>query len=345
MAVTRYENFDLSSKNTFRMKVSCACYIEYDDAADLKTIDFASLPQPVMHIGAGSNLLFTKDFPGTVLHSGIKYIKYVDLGLEELLVAVGAGVIFDDFVAETCAHGLWGAENLSLIPGEVGAAAVQNIGAYGVEAKDIISGVVCYDTQTGEKVTFKKEQCGYGYRDSMFKQAGNKGRYIITSVLFRLSRIPKPQLKYGNIQLALGGKTPSSPSEVRDTIIRIRQEKLPDPAEKGSAGSFFKNPVISKEHFEKIKAVAAKELGEDYSVPHFPLEDGSVKVPAAWLIEQCGFKGQKLGGAAVYEKQPLVIVNDSGEAAPEEILALERKIQESIKTKYNIDLTPEVEHI
>ena len=340
-----YQDHSLLHHTTFGIDAKTSRFVEYESVADL----LALLPElrntPFMQIGAGSNLLFTKDFPGTVLHSGIKYIKYVDLGLEELLVAVGAGVIFDDFVAETCTHGLWGAENLSLIPGEVGAAAVQNIGAYGVEAKDIISGVVCYDTQTGEKVTFKKEQCGYGYRDSMFKQAGNKGRYIITSVLFRLSRTPKPQLKYGNIQLALGGKTPSSPSEVRDTIIRIRQEKLPDPAEKGSAGSFFKNPVISKEHFEKIKAVAAKELGEDYSVPHFPLEDGSVKVPAAWLIEQCGFKGQKLGGAAVYEKQPLVIVNDSGEAAPEEILALERKIQESIKTKYNIDLTPEVEHI
>ena len=345
MAVSRYDNFDLSRKNTFRMKVSCGCFIEYDDAADLKTLDFPSLPQPVMHIGEGSNLLFTKDFPGTVLHSGIKYTKYVDLGLEELLVAVGAGVSFDDFVAETCGHNLWGAENLSLIPGEVGAAAVQNIGAYGVEAKDIISGVVCFDTRTGEKVTFKKEQCGYAYRDSMFKQPENKGRYIITSVLFRLSRKPKPQLKYGNIQLALGGKTPSSPSEVRDAIIKIRREKLPDPAEKGSAGSFFKNPVVSKEHFEKIKGIAVKERGVDFVVPHFPLDDGNVKIPAAWLIEQCGFKGQKLGGAAVYEKQPLVIVNDSGEAAPEEILALEKKIQESIKTKYNIDLTPEVEHI
>ena len=334
--ISTYYNLDLSGKNTFRMKVSCACYIEYDEAADLKKIEFDKLPQPVISMGAGSNLLFTKDFPGTVLHSGIKYIKYVDLGLDELLVAVGAGVTFDDFVAETCGHNLWGAENLSLIPGEMGAAAVQNIGAYGVEVKDIISGVVCYDTLTGEKVTFKKDQCGYGYRSSMFKAPENKGRYIVTSVLLRLSRTPRPQLNYGNILLALGGKTPESPREVRDAIIRIRREKLPDPAEKGSAGSFFKNPVISREKFN--------EFGSPL-MPHYSLEDGSVKIPAAWLIEQCGFKGKKLGGAAVYEKQPLVIVNDSGAASPEEIIALEREIQEEVKKRYDIELTPEVEHI
>lgn len=331
-----YYNFDLSDKNTFRMKVSCACYIEYDEAADLKRIEFDKLPRPVINIGAGSNLLFTKDFPGTVLHSKIKYIKYVDLGLDELLVAVGAGVTFDDFVAETCGHNLWGAENLSLIPGEMGAAAVQNIGAYGVEVKDIISGVVCFDTQTGEKVTFKKEQCDYGYRSSMFKAAENIGRYIVTSVLLRLSRAPRPQLNYGNIQLALGGNIPTSPQEVRDAIIRIRRGKLPDPAEKGSAGSFFKNPVVSKEKFNELQIP---------EMPHFSLDDGSVKIPAAWLIEQCGLKGKKLGGAAVYEKQPLVIVNDSGSASPEDILALEHEIRQKVYKKYGIELTPEVEHI
>lgn len=331
--------------NTFRMKVFCECYVEYDSADDLKSIDFKTLPQPVMHIGAGSNLLFIKDFPGTILHSKIKYTKYVDMGLDELLVAVGAAVTFDDFVAEVCGHGLWGAENLSLIPGEVGAAAVQNIGAYGVEIKDIVSGVVCFDTKTGEKVTFKKTQCEYGYRDSMFKHIENKGRYIVTSVLFRLSRVPDPKIHYGNILLAFGGRTPETPQEVRDVIIGIRREKLPDPAQKGSAGSFFKNPIVSPEHFNRIKGIACKDCGEDFAVPHFSLEDGNIKVPAAWMIEQCGFKGYVKGNVAVYHKQPLVIVNETGNAVPEEIISVENEIIKAVKDKYGVELSPEVEHI
>ena len=186
----RFENYDLSGLNTFRIKARCALYIEYDTVDKLKALDYKSLPKPIMHIGAGSNLLFTKDFPGTILHSGVKFIKFVDLGLDEVLMTVGAGVVFDDFVAKTCEAGLWGAENLSLIPGEVGAAAVQNIGAYGVEVKDIIAGVVCLDTSDWSKIIFKTPECRYAYRDSMFKQ--QKGRYIITSVLFRLTRKYSP---------------------------------------------------------------------------------------------------------------------------------------------------------
>ena len=163
-------NYDLSSMNTFRMKVSCACFVEYENVAELEGLNFDSLPRPLLHMGEGSNLLFTGDFPGTVLHSNIEYIKYVDVGLDEVPVIVGAGVNFDSFVAETCRHGLWGAENLSLIPGEVGAAAVQNIGAYGAEVKDIISGVVCFDLKERKKCRFKASECGYGYRSSMFKE-------------------------------------------------------------------------------------------------------------------------------------------------------------------------------
>ena len=344
----RIENYDLGAHNTFGMKVKCALYIEYESIAELQTLDLKALPQPVFHIGAGSNLLFTKDFPGTVLHSGVKFLKYVDMGLDEVLLTVGSGVVFDDFVAEVCRQGLWGAENLSLIPGEVGASAVQNIGAYGVEVKDILAGVVCLDTTDMSKVVFKTAELAYGYRDSFFKH--NRGRYIVTSVLFRLTRKYSPKLEYGNIKAALEAKEGAlTPQDVRDAIIGIRRSKLPDPAETGSAGSFFKNPVVSREHFEKIVASEterAAAAGQDAPlVPHYDLADGSVKIPAAWMIDRCGFRGQTLGGAQVYEKQPLVIVNASGSATPEEVIALENKVIDGVKERFGICLSPEVDHI
>lgn len=337
----RIENYDLSAHNTFGMKVKCALFIEYETIDELKSLNYGALPQPVIHIGGGSNLLFTGDFPGTVLHSGIKYIKYVDMGLDEVLLTVGAGVVFDDFIANVAGNGLWGPENLSLIPGEVGAAAVQNIGAYGVEAKDIISGVVCLDTSDWTKTAFKVGECAYGYRDSRFKH--ERGRYIITSVLFKVTRKYSPKLDYGGVRAALEGHDISAlkPTEVRNAIIGIRKAKLPDPAEIGSAGSFFKNPVITREHFERIAASVASNS----EVPHYDLPDGTVKVPAAWLIDRCGFRGQRAGGAQVYEKQPLVIVNASGSASPDDIIALEQQIIAKVKEKYDIELHPEVDHI
>ena len=332
----RIENYDLSNQNTFRMKVKAALYIEYDNVEELQSLDLKALPQPVFHMGAGSNLLFTKDFPGTILHSNIKFIKYVDMGLDEVLLTVGSGVVFDDLIANVAGNGLWGMENLSLIPGEVGASAVQNIGAYGVEAKDVISGVVCLDTKDWTKTVFKVGECAYGYRDSRFKH--ERGRYIITSVLFRVTRKYCPKLDYGGVRAALEGRDLQAltPMDVREAIIGIRNAKLPDPAQIGSAGSFFKNPVITKEHFEKFATA---------ETPHYDLPDGTVKVPAAWLIDQCGFRGKVLGGAQVYEKQPLVIVNASGSASPEDVLALENQIIAKVKEKYDIDLHPEVDHI
>ena len=332
----RIENYDLSTQNTFRMKVKAALYIEYDSVEELQSLDLKALPQPVFHMGAGSNLLFTKDFPGTILHSNIKFIKYVDMGLDEVLLTVGSGVVFDDLIANVAGNGLWGMENLSLIPGEVGAAAVQNIGAYGVEAKDVISGVVCLDTTDWTKTVFKVGECAYGYRDSRFKH--ERGRYIITSVLFRVTRKYSPKLDYGGVRAALEGRDLQAltPMDVREAIIGIRNAKLPDPAQIGSAGSFFKNPVITKEHFEKFATA---------ETPHYDLPDGTVKVPAAWLIDQCGFRGKVLGGAQVYEKQPLVIVNASGDASPEDVLTLENQIIASVQKQYDITLHPEVDHI
>ena len=334
--------------NTFGMKVKARCFMEYDSVADLVDIEFEELARPVLHIGGGSNLLFTDDFKGTVLHSKIDFIEILEGDYEEgpILVSVGAGVVFDDFCAWAAKEGLWGVENLSYIPGEVGASAVQNIGAYGVEVKDVISKVYCYDTQEEEFVCFPVQDCAYGYRDSIFKKPEVKGRYIVTHVVFALSREPRPVLDYGHLKEAVDAlQQDITPSLIRKVIIRIRKEKLPEPSVTGSAGSFFKNPVISREHFERIEAAAKAENGSEYKVPHYDLPDGLVKVPAAWMIEQCGWKGRRSGGAAVWDKQPLVIVNYTGEAYPEEIIGLERRIVSSVKQKFGVELHPEVDHI
>jgi len=258
------------------------------------------------------------------------------------MVTVPAGVIFDEFCAWAAAEGLWGPENLSLIPGEVGASAVQNIGAYGVEAKDIIADIRAYDRQEGRFVHIDPANCAYGYRTSRFKTEW-KGRYIITAVTYRLSKEPRPILDYGGIRKALPD-IPLTPQIIRDTIIGIRNQKLPDPAVTGSAGSFFCNPVISQEHFARIVEIARQDNGPEYQVPHYVVGD-QIKVPAAWMIEQCGFKGAVNGGAQVYPRQPLVIVNASGEASPEEIIGLEERIIDTLAGKYGITLHPEVEHI
>ena len=359
------------------------CFIEYDSVADLVDIEFEELARPVLHIGGGSNLLFTDDFKGTILHSKINFIEILDdchfdraerveKSVEPVLVSVGAGVVFDDFCDWAAKEGLWGVENLSYIPGEVGASAVQNIGAYGVEVKDVIKTVYCYDTVEEEFVSFDVEDCEYGYRDSVFKDPEIKGRYIVTHVVFALSRTPQPRLDYGHLRDAViaasarhceEGQSPDvaifTPSLIRKVIIKIRKEKLPEPSVMGSAGSFFKNPVISADHFARIEAAAKAELGTDYKVPHYIVEASGrhceeqddvaichmVKVPAAWLIEQCGWKGKRSGGAAVYDKQPLVLVNYTGEAYPEEIIGLERRIIASVKDKFGVELHPEVEHI
>ena len=323
------------------MKVSCRLYVEVTEPEDLLTLDFDALPQPLFVMGGGSNLLFTGDFPGTVLHLCNKGC-HSERSEESVLVRVAAGVVFDDFCAWAAAEDLWGPENLSLIPGEVGASAVQNIGAYGVEAKDIIDTVHAFDRQERRFVDIPGGDCGYGYRTSHFKTDW-KGRYIITAVTFRLSNVPQPKLDYGGVRKALGDREPS-PQVIRETVIGIREQKLPDPKEIGSAGSFFCNPVIEREHFERIVSIAKAENGPEYEVPHYEVGE-KVKVPAAWMIDQCGFKGMRLGGAQVYPKQPLVIVNATGSATPEEIVALEQRVIGTIREKYGIELHPEVEHV
>ncbi len=340
---------DLTGMNTFGMRVKARCFVEYDSVADLMEIEFEELARPVLHIGGGSNLLFTDDFKGTVLHSKVNFIEIIGDKDGEVLVSAGSGVVFDDLCDWAAKEGLWGVENLSHIPGEVGASAVQNIGAYGVEVKDVIRTVFCYDTEQEEFIRFDVDDCHYGYRDSWFKRPDVKGRYIVTHVVIALSKESQPKLEYGHIKdavLVCGvSEADLTPMMVRKAIIKTRKEKLPEPSVMGSAGSFFKNPVITREHFTKIEAAAKAEKGEDYNVPHYVVSDDEIKVPAAWMIEQCGWKGRRSGGAAVYEKQPLVIVNYTGEAYPEEIIGLEKRIIASVKEKFGVELHPEVEHI
>ena len=359
------ESYSLKKRNTFGMNVSCACYVEYGSVEEL--VEFFSsgrqhgLPLPFLHIGGGSNILFTGDFPGTVFHSGIRFISEIrpcgttahdadGPGSAAVLVEVGAGTLWDDFCAWCAERGLWGPENLSGIPGETGAAAVQNIGAYGVEFKDVVREVRCFDAVTCSIKTFRQQECKYGYRDSIFKQSA-KGRYIVTSVVFGLSTEGGPRLEYGHVKSAVENALSESsqetltPSLVRSVILGIRDSKLPDPGKTGSAGSFFKNPVVPKIFYEKVEHYAKSKYGQDYEVPHFDAGSGFVKIPAAWLIDQCGWKGYREGNVGVYEKQPLVLVNLTGKALPGEIVALEKKIAASVLNLFGIELEPEVEHI
>lgn len=361
-------NKDLSGLNTFGMKVKAACYVEYSRAEDLPSIDWEGLPQPLLPVGSGSNLLFTGDFPGTVLHSTFDKIRILEERSEgdTVIVEAGSGVIFDEFCRWAAGKNLWGPENLSGIPGTVGAGAVQNVGAYGTEAGDIIEEVVCFETASRSFTSIPAKDCAFAYRDSYFKH--NRGKYIVASVIFRLTSLLAPQLDYGhlreaverNLEFQQAASNPYMPAIeptfgmprmqltpmlVRDTVRIIRDEKLPDPKKTGSAGSFFKNPVVSAEVFEKVVATARAEKGGDVKVPHYRLEDGSVKIPAAWMIDFCGFKGRRNGGAAVWPQQPLVIVNADGNASPQEIIGLENEIKNAIKDKFGIGLVCEVDHI
>ena len=354
-------NVSLREWNTFGMEVQAAAWLEYDSAAELAGLladyRFASeLPLPLLHIGRGSNLLFTGDFPGTVLHSRIRFIERLPdrpsgsgaegpAGDPGVLVRVGAGVVWDEFCAWAAAEGLWGPENLSLIPGETGSAAVQNIGAYGREVCQLVDTVECFDTLRHAPVRLKGEECGYGYRRSRFKEEW-KGRYIVTTVTFRLTETYRPALDYCHVREALAsafGPEPYTPQQVRDTVIAIRRDKLPDPAQTGNAGSFFRNPFVLPEQYQRVARLAEEEqLGP---VPHFLAEDGLVKIPAAWLIDKCGWKGRRLGNAGVWAGQPLVLVNATGAASPADILALEQEIVASVRQRFGVTLHPEVEHI
>ena len=333
------KDYPLLPHNTFGMDVKASLFMEYSSVEELKTLlaQQTWIPGEWLHIGGGSNLLFTKDYPGTILHSAIKGFEVTSEDEEKVIVRAGAGEVWDDFVAYTVSQGWYGAENLSLIPGEVGASAVQNIGAYGMEAKDLIVNVETVEVATGKERIFENSECQYAYRESIFKHA-LKGQYIVTHVSYRLDKTPVYHLDYGNIRTELDKQgCQLTLQHVRNTIIGIRNSKLPDPQVQGNAGSFFMNPIVPRAQFEALL--------KDYpSMPHYILDNDRVKIPAAWMIDQCGWKGKQLGRAGVHSKQALVLINCGG-ATGQEVIALSEEIQQSVFQKFGIRIFPEVNFI
>ena len=327
-----FPDYDLRANNTFGVPARCACFREYASEAELCEI-IVSLsqltPRPLLHIGGGSNLLFTGDFSGDILHSAIKGRTLVAEDEMSVFIRVGAAECWDDIVAWSLQAGYYGLENLSLIPGEVGASAVQNIGAYGSE-------VWAVDLQTGQSRTFKAQECKPSYRSTMFKSEW-KDKYAITYVTYHLHKTFKPNLSYAAVKNELAARNVDTDqltaALLREIIIEIRSAKLPDPQKIGNAGSFFMNPVVTQAHFERLRAVYP-------SIPHYILPNG-VKIPAAWLIETAGWKGKTLGQAGVYAQQALILVN-LGHAKGQDIKHLAEAIQQSVKEKFDISLKPEV---
>lgn len=325
--------YSLLPYNTFGIDVSASRFLEYASVAELKEyIAQGAVTTPFLHIGGGSNLLFTKDYDGLILHSRIGGIEVTAEDSQTVSLRVGAGVVWDDFVSCCVEHGWYGAENLSLIPGEVGASAVQNIGAYGVEVKDLITAVETVNIQGYERV-YSVEECEYAYRNSIFKRPENKSVFV-TYVRFRLSKEERYTLDYGTIRQELAKYPAPTLPIVRKVIIEIRESKLPDPKVTGNAGSFFMNPIVAKEKLEALQ--------RDYPrIPYYELPDGRVKIPAGWMIDQCGWKGKSLGPAAVHDKQALVLVNRGG-AKGSDIIALSDAVRASVRDKFGIDIHPEV---
>lgn len=322
--------------NTFGIDVSASSFFEYHSEDELqKKIETGVISMPYLHIGSGSNLLFIKDYEGTVLHSRITEIEVIAENENQVSVRVGAGMIWDDFVAYCVGKGWYGLENLSLIPGEVGASAVQNIGAYGVEVKDFITSV---DTISifGKKRVFQTRECEYAYRKSIFKRPEMKSVFV-TYVTFCLSKKESYTLDYGTIRQELTKYSIVDLETLRRVIIEIRESKLPDPKILGNAGSFFMNPIVSRVQFEELQR-------QFPSMPHYDIDEERVKIPAGWMIDQCGWKGKALGPAAVHDKQALVLVNLGG-ATGSDIVALSDAVRASVYEKFRIEIFPEVNFI
>jgi UDP-N-acetylmuramate dehydrogenase len=353
------KNYNLSKLNTFGINVNAKFFAEVKSEADLA--ELFNLPEfsarggsayggkniPIMFLGGGSNVLFTKDFDGMVVLNKLKGIAPTpkgvgvptsdedqNVGKDEVFIRAMGGEIWHNLVMFAVNRGYWGIENLALIPGTVSAAPVQNIGAYGVELKDVLLNVEALDVETGVKKIFSKEECELGYRNSIFKNK-LKGKYFISAITLKLSKIEKKNISYGALKEYLGGNKIkiNGPKDISDAVTLIRQSKLPDPKILGNAGSFFKNVFVDP---KKLKKLESKYPG----IPSFK-ENGEIKIPAGWLIEQCGWKGRRIGRVGVHEKQALVLVNYGG-ATGLEIVELANKIMASVREKFGLELVPEV---
>ena len=330
------DNYSLKSHNTFGVEATTRYYFEFTETGDLETFVQSNetwKDLPLFVLGGGSNVLFQRNFGGLVLHPNIPGIFKVKEDRQNIWFEVGAGEIWDDFVKYCVDYGVGGVENLSLIPGSVGAAPVQNIGAYGQEVSNVIELVKGYDLQQKIPVDFPADACGFGYRDSMFKRE-LKNRFVITSVVFRLEKFPEYNLKYGQVEEKVKEFGNVNLQNIRRAVIEIRSSKLPDMNELGNAGSFFKNPVVKTETADKIRT-------QFPDVPVYPVNEEKVKLAAGWLIEKAGWKGRREGNVGVHEKQALVLVN-YGNATGKEIYDCSVKIMNSVKEKFEIELEREV---
>lgn len=330
------ENISLRPFHTFGLDIKARWLLPIALESDLVEFlaDNRFNQTPLLILGGGSNVLFRQDFEGVIIKNEIKGVEVVAESNEEVLVKVGAGENWHQFVLHALDQGWYGIENLSLIPGTIGAAPIQNIGAYGVELKEVFDHLEAIHRETFQPATFSKEECQFGYRDSIFKREA-KGKFVITRVVLRLSKIAKPNLSYGALRKEVEHIPTPTPRDVSEAVIKVRQSKLPDPAKIGNAGSFFKNPEISRKLFDNIQATHP-------TVPSYPISDEIVKVPAGWLIETTGWKGLRRGDYGVHAKQALVLVN-YGNADGSEIYDLSSEILASVQKEFGIMLEREVQ--
>lgn len=332
------ENASLEALNTFRVKAMAGNLVAISSLEEILRNHDALFAGglPLLVLGGGSNILFTKDFSGTVLLNCIKGMSTTEAGGDSVILSAGAGEEWSSVVEKSVYLGLWGIENLAGIPGTAGGAVVGNIGAYGAEIKDIFEGLDAYDPDSRSMVSMDGNACGFGYRDSALKRPPLLDRLVVCGIRLRLRRTPRPRLEYEPLRKRLEGSGVrySGLDDIVSAVTALRRERLPDPSDIGSAGSFFKNPVIPE-------GCAAGLGRENPGIPIFPAGAGFVKCPAAWLIEKCGWKGRRRGRAGVYEKHSLVLVNLGG-ASGGEILELAKEIQASVQERFCIFLEPEV---
>ncbi len=331
--IREFHQISLRTRNSFGVDQQAARLVEFETPEDLRTLFAAGIPEKWTVLAGGNNILFTRDYDGVLLTPVARGITLLSDDGDEVRVRADAGVEWDDLVEWAVGRGLWGIENLSLIPGKAGAAPVQNIGAYGCEAKDAIRRVEMYCVETGAMLTLDAAHCGFGYRESVFKH-DLKGRAIITAVEIALTHTPRPRLGYGDVEREVEARGGATLRNIREAICAIRRAKLPDPAVLGNAGSFFKNPVVG--------AAAAERLLAEYpDMPHYPAPEGRVKLAAGWLIDRAGMKGLRKGAVGVHERQALVLVNHGG-ATGGEVIAFAHEVQERVRGKFGIEIDTEV---
>ncbi len=332
--IRQFSEINLRERNSFHVEQRAARLVEFETEADLHTFFEQENPARWMVLSGGNNVLFTQDYDGVILTPVATAIEMVGESADAVVVRAEAGVEWDDFVAWAVEHDLWGIENLSLIPGKVGAAPVQNIGAYGAEVKDVLHRVIAYDVQARKRIELTRPQCAFGYRESIFKR-DLKGRVIITAVEFCLSRQAAPHLGYGDVEREVAARGGATLHNIREAICAIRRSKLPDTAVLGNAGSFFKNPVVER-------SVAERLLAAYPDMPHYATADAErVKLAAGWLIDRTGLKGVREGAVGVHDRQALVLVNHGG-ATGREVIAFARRVIERVEAQFGVAIEPEV---